>query len=219
MYLYTGARGTRRRYGTAAGNFDAKNIMKLWASLLPEETVLCADSFFGSHGLAKEWAASKRAFLVMTKRSTCGVTWPGEHVKDGQTAVCSVAHFRYSLCVYKNPNVGHKRPRVVPMLMIVWFVEKVPRHRRSGREVHPVVAAYRTLSRGVNGVNQRALQTSQPGRQMTWAHAVCAFLLLYAVVNAFATCWQLGLCKETTSMWKWQWQVLRQRYFAHPVRQ
>ena len=70
MYLYTGARGTLRRYGTAAGIFDAKNIMKLWASLLPEGTVLCPDSFFGSHGLAKELAANKRAFLMMTKRST-----------------------------------------------------------------------------------------------------------------------------------------------------
>ena len=46
MYLYTGARGTLRRYGTAAGNFDAKNIMKLWASLLPEGTMLRADLFF-----------------------------------------------------------------------------------------------------------------------------------------------------------------------------
>ena len=48
MYLYTGVRARLRCYGTAAGNFDAKNIMKLWASLLPEGTVLCADSFFGS---------------------------------------------------------------------------------------------------------------------------------------------------------------------------
>ena len=70
MYLYTGVWGRLRRYGTAAGNFDAKNIMKLWASLLPEGTVLCADSFFGLHGLAKELAANKRAFLLMTTRST-----------------------------------------------------------------------------------------------------------------------------------------------------
>ena len=42
-------------------------------------------------------------------------------------------------------------------------------------------------------------------------------VLRYAVANAFATCRQLGLCKETTSMWEWQWQVLRRRYFAHPL--
>ena len=103
MYLYTGARGTLRRYGTAAGNFDAKNIMKLWAPLLPEGTVLCADSLFGSHGLAKELAASKRAFLMMTKRSTCGMTRTGEQVQEGQTGVCTVADSKYRLCVYKNP--------------------------------------------------------------------------------------------------------------------
>ena len=68
--FYTGVRGSPLRYGTAAGNFDAKNIMKFWASLLPEGTVLCADFFFGFHGLAKESAANKRAFLMMTKRST-----------------------------------------------------------------------------------------------------------------------------------------------------
>ena len=76
----------------------------------------------------------------------------------GRTAVCTVADFKYSLCTYKNPKVGHKPPRVVPMLTNVWFARKGPPHRGSGREVHPVVAAYRTLSRGVDGVNQMALQ-------------------------------------------------------------
>ena len=152
MYFYTGARGTLRRYGTAAGNFDAKNIIKLWASLLPEGTVLCADSFFGSHGLAKELVASKPAFRMMTKRSMYGVTWAGEQPEEGQTAVCTVADLKYSLCVYKNTKVGHKPPRVVPMLTNVRFARKGPPHRRSGPKVHPVVAAYRTLSRGVGKV-------------------------------------------------------------------
>ena len=121
MYLYIGVHGWLRCYGTAAGNFGAKNIMKLWASLLPEGTVLCADSFFGSHSLAKELAANKRAFLMMTKRSTYGVTWAGEQVQEGQMAVCTIADFKYNLCTYKNPKVGHKPPRVVPMLTNVWF--------------------------------------------------------------------------------------------------
>ena len=138
MYLYTGVRGRLPRYGTAAGNLDAKNIMKLWASLLPEGTVLCADSFFGSHGLAKELGGNKRPFLMMTKRSTYGVTWAREQVQEGQTAVCTVADFKYSLCTYKNPKVGHKPSRVVPMLTNVWCARKGPPHRRSRREVHPV---------------------------------------------------------------------------------
>ena len=47
-----------------------------------------------------------------------------------------------------------------------------------------------------------ALQMRHVGRQMTWAYAVRAFVLRYAVVNVFATCQQLGLCKETTPMWE-----------------
>ena len=120
--------------------------------------MLCANSFVGSHGRAKELAASKLAFLMMTKRSTYGVTWAGEQMKEGQTAVCTVADFKFSLCVYKNPKVGHKPPRAVPMLTNVRFARKGPTHRRSSWEVQPVVAAYRTLSRGVDRVNQMALR-------------------------------------------------------------
>ena len=57
------------------------------------------------------------------------VTWAGEHVKERQTAVCTVADFKYSWCVYKNPKVGHKPPRVVPMLTNVWFARKGPPQR------------------------------------------------------------------------------------------
>ena len=110
MYLYTGVRGRLRRYGTAAGNFDAKNIMNLWASLLPEGTVLCADSFFGSHGHAKELAANKRAFLMMTKRSTYGVTWAGEQVQEGQTAVCTLADFKYDCACTRIRRLGTNPP-------------------------------------------------------------------------------------------------------------
>ena len=55
-----------------------------------------------------------------------------------------------------------------------------------------MVASYRQLSRGVDGVNQMALQMRRMGHQMTWSHAVCAFVLRYAVVNAYATCRSLG---------------------------
>ena len=53
---------------------------------------------------------------VMPVWSTYGVTWAGEQVQEGQTAVCTVADSKYSLYVYKNLKVGHKPPRVVPML-------------------------------------------------------------------------------------------------------
>ena len=150
--MYTGARGELRRYGTAAGNLEAKDIMKLWASLLPVVPVPVLYAV-----LARKFAANKRAFLLMTERSTYDVTWAGEQVREGQTAVCTGADSKYNLCVYKNPKVGNKPPCIVPMLTNVWFARKGPPHRRSGGKVHPVVAAYSTLSCGVDGVNQMAL--------------------------------------------------------------
>ena len=48
------------------------------------------------------------------------------------------------------------------------------------------------VSLGVDSVNQMALQMRQIGGRMTWLHAVCAFALQYAVVNAYATSRSLG---------------------------
>ena len=53
VYLYTGRRGKVRHFGSSCGKYDAKGVMRLWARMLPQSTVLCADSFFGSHGLAE----------------------------------------------------------------------------------------------------------------------------------------------------------------------
>ena len=164
MYLYTGRRGHLRRFGNSAGNFNAQQIITMWAGLLPSGTILCADSFFGSHELARDLAAERHAFLMMTKRSTYGVDRAGELLGGGQTAKCTVGDARYATVVFKNPKVGHKPPRVVPMLTNVHFPQAGPVHRRSGNEVNPVVASYRQLSRGVDGVNQMSLQMRQMGR-------------------------------------------------------
>ena len=72
------------------------------------------------------------------------------------------------MVVFKNPKAGHKPPRVVPMLTNVHFPQVGPVHRRSRNEVNPVVASYRQLSRGTDGVNQMALQMRQMGHPMTW---------------------------------------------------
>ena len=74
-----------------------------------------------------------------------------------------------------------------------------------------MVANYRQLSRGVDGVNQMALQMRQMGRRMTWSHAVCAFVLRYAVVNAYATCRSLRVA-QTGTMFDWQWNLIRRRF-------
>ena len=211
MYLYTGRRGHLRRFGNSAGNYNAQHIMTMWAGLLPSGTILCADSFFGSHELARDLAAEGHAFLMMTKRSTYGVDRAGELLGKGQTATCTVDDARYAMVVIKNPKVGHKPPHVVPMLTNVHFPQAGPVHCRSGNEVNPVVASYRQLSRGVDGVNQMALQMRQMGRQMTWSHAVRAFVLRYAVVNVYATCRSLRGAR-TGTMFDWQWDLVRRRF-------
>ena len=143
MYLYTGRRGHLRRFGNNAGNFNAQHIMTMWAGLLPSGTIRCADSFFGSHELARDRAAERHSFLMMTKRSTYGVDRAGALLAEGQTAMCTVDDARYAMVVFKNPQVGHKPPCVVAMLTNVHFPKAGPVHRRSGNEVNLVVASYR----------------------------------------------------------------------------
>ena len=52
----------------------------------------------------------QRASLMMTKRSVYGVTWARDQVQEGHTAMCTVADFKYSMCMYKNPKVGQNPP-------------------------------------------------------------------------------------------------------------
>ena len=73
MYLFTGRRGHVRRFGNTAGNFAAQQIMTMWGDILPTGTILCADSFFSPHELARDLAVNRHAFLRMTKRSMYGV--------------------------------------------------------------------------------------------------------------------------------------------------
>ena len=86
MYLYVGRRGHLRRFGNTAGNFNAQQIMTMWAGLLPSGNILCADSCFGSHELMRDLTADRHSFLMMTKRSTYGVDRAGQLLAEGQTA-------------------------------------------------------------------------------------------------------------------------------------
>ena len=124
-----------------------------------------------------------------------------------------VADKSYELAMYKPPKVGHKTPHLVPLLTNCWYAEEVPKDQR-GNPLPPVVACYRALSRAVDGATQMVLQMRQPGRQMTWSHAVCAFMVRYAAENAFATAKALGLVDYKNSMWEFQWDILKQRYFS-----
>ena len=215
VYLYTGRRSKVCRFGSCCGKYDAKGIMRLWAKMIPQFTVLCADSFFGSHGLAKEFAAQRRPFLMLSKRDKrdAGLTRAAALPQEGDMARAIVADKNYELAVYKNPKVGHKPPRLVPFLTNCWYAEEVPKDRR-GNPLPPVVVCYREFSRAVDGANQMALQMRRLGRQMTWRHAVRAFMVRYAAGNAFATAKALGLVDDKTTMWEFQCDILKQRYFS-----
>ena len=49
---------------------------------------------------------------------------------------------------------------------------------------------------------------------MTWASAHHVFMLCYATANAFAACQALGLLEPGTTMWGFQLDIIRRRYFA-----
>ena len=189
--------------------------MRLWARTIPQSTVLCADSFFGSHGLAEEFAAQRRLFLMLSKRDNrdAGLTRAAALIQEGDMARAIVADKNDELAVYKNPKVGHKPPRLVPFLTNCWYGEELPKDRR-GIPPPPVVVCYREFSRAVNGANQMALQMRQLGRQMTWSHAVRGFMVQYAAGNAFATAKALGLVDDKTTMWEFQWDILKQRHLS-----
>ena len=91
---------------------------------------------------------------------------------------------------------------IVPFLTSCWYGVDDPAQDQRGNNLPAVVAKYREVSRAVDGANQMALQMGQMGRQMTWSHAVRAFMLRYATGNAFATCKALGLVDEKTTMWE-----------------
>ena len=119
---------------------------------------------------------------------------------------------------YGSPTCMSPRPLSSPSwgrLTNLWFPEEGPPHGRSDEELNLVVAAYRDFSRAVDGANKMALQMWQLRWQMTWLHAVRAFLLWYAAANAFAACKPLGLIDSGMSMWDFQWSILMWRYFAN----
>ena len=92
-----------------------------------------------------------------------------------------------------------------------------PAKDRRGTGLPAVVTKYREVTRAINRVNQMVLQTCQMGRQMTWCHNVCPFMLRCAAQIAFATCKALGLVNGKTTMWECQWDILKQRYFDGPA--
>ena len=208
VYLYVGARGQLRRASTVQGNMNARQIVNYWADVLPEGTILVADSFFGSHEAAKGLAARGTPFLMLCKRDERGVSEAGEVLEEGGLATAKVSTANYTLQVYKNPRVGHKPPRVVPLLSNCGFPQEVVVHKKRGYEMPAIIGCYRALAGGVDTANQLALQHRETGRFRKWSAAVRSFLMRYAMVNIFTMAKCSKLVKPGTTMWEFQWDLL-----------
>ena len=185
VYLYVGARGELLRASTVQGNMNARQIVIYWAHVLPEGTMLVADSFIGSHEAAKGWAARGTPFLMFCKRDERGASGAGEVLEVGGLATAKVPTDNYTLQVYKNPRVGHKPPRVVPLLSNCGFLQEVVVHKKSGYEMLALIGCFRALAGGVNTANQLALQHRETGRFRKCSAAVRSFLMRPAMVNIF----------------------------------
>ena len=98
------------------GNMIARQTVNYWAELMPAGTILVAESFFGSHETARGLAARGAPFLMLCKRDEEGVADLGEELNEGDLATAKVATSNHVLHVFKNPKVGQKPPRVVPLL-------------------------------------------------------------------------------------------------------
>ena len=118
MYLYCGAAKNEVDIEESlyAGHMQPAEVVQLWSDVMPSDSVLVADTYFGSHEVAATLADQKRPFLMPTKRSELGVEEASAGLRPGETnSVVNVEH-GYSLTVFKNPKVGKKPARCVPFL-------------------------------------------------------------------------------------------------------
>ena len=164
MYLHTERRGVLRRHGCGAGNLNALQLMAMWSPQLPAYTILVGDSFFGSHATAQRLAREGQPFITMVPKDAACVQQGGATIHAGQTPVATVDGHKYALQVYKQPETGGKPLKLVPILSNLGYVARGLLHH-TGREIHPLVAAYRQVTRGVDLANPMALQMCLLGRQ------------------------------------------------------
>ena len=216
VYLYRGAGPrvgpeSRSRF---AGHYNAFEIVQLWNDVTPPGKVLVADSFFGSHDAAAMLSAQERPFLMLTSTSAL--------VQDGNVGldpgdVNTVVHKEhgYALSVYKNPKVGRKPAKVVPLLTNCLTGGSLP--HRSGRYHLPgIIANYRRFAPGVDTFNQMCLQHREEHRFQSWWKALGGMVLRIAATNAFTSCQALRLSPGGETMFDWQWRLMR---YIFPARQ
>ena len=110
-------------------------------------------------------------FLFLVKRDQLGVHEGGALLSEGEHCITTNADAGSALHVYKNPKVGGKAARVVPV-MTNCAPEEQNTVSKSGKRVPGVIQAYRDLAGGVDTANQLALRWRERGRFRKWSDSV-----------------------------------------------
>ena len=116
----------------------------------------------------------------------------GGTVPAGSTNQAVDPEQKIAIAIYKNPKLGGKRARIVPMVTNCTFWSGWKSHVR-GYMLPGPIHGYRKLEGGVNTANQMGLQHREVRRSSTWARATRRFILRTTVVNAFTSCKQLRI--------------------------
>jgi hypothetical protein len=208
VYLYTNKQVMRGGRTSHAGCATPREMVFRWHNVLPPKSVVLADTYFGNHEIAEELADRGRGCIMLGTRRGDQVAPGSVGLAEGQTRSFYHSGRGYCLHLYKNPKVGGKAPRVVPVLSNLAFGGGVVRHAR-GYSIPTCIHAYRQSANGVDHFNQMSLQHREVGRNRTWSSAVRGHLLRMAMVNAFTTCKQLGLVDPDITLRRFQLEVMR----------
>ena len=159
IFLYAGNRvRVFRDRPQVAGPRTAQEMVHQWADLLPTRTAILGDSNIGSHLVANQMAQRQYPFFFLCKRDQEAVPPAGDGMQPSIAAQTYPKGGKYSLPVYKNPNVGSKPTPVVRLLSKCVFDSQWVSHR-GGYALPTVLAAYRQLANNVDTANQLALVT------------------------------------------------------------
>ena len=184
-------------------------MVQHWQALAPSESILVCDSYFGSANTAAYLTSAGQPFVLLAKRNDHGVGELGANLREGEEECAVASELPFALHCFKNPKVGGKAARVVPMYTNCSVDPALWQHPR-GHWLPPLSGAYRSLAAGVDQANALALHFREIKRFPTWSRALHmrAFVLRYGVVNTINTCKDLCLVPEETSLWDFQRMLL-----------
>ena len=208
MYLFEGRRGVvRNATNDCVGKNTPTQMVQNWQALAPSESILVCDSYFGSANTAAYLTSAGQPFVLLAKHNDHGVGELGANLREGGEECAVASDLPFALHCFKNPKVGGKAARVVPMYTNCSVDPALWQHPR-GHWLPPLVGAYRSLAAGVDQANALALHFREIQRFQTWSRALRAFVLRYGVVNTISTCKDLCLVPEETSLWDFQRMLL-----------